>query len=596
MSQPPLMSLQDVRVSFGGKPLFAGLTIHVDKGVKACLVGRNGCGKSTLLKILAGEIDCDAANHFIQPGTRIHYLPQDAIFPDEKTLLELVEQPGVATHESLAMLDMLGMNPQWLCNTLSGGQKRRVALAKALAGNPDVLLLDEPTNHLDLPTIEWLEGELKAYRGALITISHDRTFLENVSERTLWLDRGTLRQFEKGYRYFEQWQEQALEEEEKNLVRMNSRLRQENDWMHGGVTGRRKRNQRRLQQLIDLREEKRSVCATRPQQAKLHALGAAMGSKMVIEAKDIGKSYDNKCLFHDFSTRLLRGDRVGIIGPNGAGKTTLAKVLIGAMNPDSGHVRLGSAVELIYFDQLRESLKPEQTLWESLSEIGGDHLSVQGRPKHIMTHLKDFLFSEKQAHARISTLSGGERNRLALAKTLAQQGDLLVLDEPTNDLDMDTLDLLQEILDDFPGTLILISHDRDFLERLTTSIIALEGDGKILEVFGGYQDYLRQRKEEAQRNVKAVSKVATEKNAPERSVSKRSLTFKERIALEKIPQEIENMTKQCQELEGKLADPLLYSKNADAFLALSQELAQLKSAIEEKEMQWLLLDERAQDG
>jgi len=585
------MSLQNVRVSFGGKPLFAGLTVHIEKGVKACLVGRNGCGKSTLLKILVGQIDCEAENHFIQPGTRIHYLPQDALFPDGKTILELVEQVGVDRHVSLAMLDMLGMNPEGLSQTLSGGQRRRVALAKALAGNPDILLLDEPTNHLDLPAIEWLEGELKAYHGALITISHDRTFLENVSDHTLWLDRGILRQFDKGYRYFEQWQEQALEEEARNLTRLNARLKQENEWMHGGVTGRRRRNQRRLQQLSALREEKRSLVANRPQQAKLNAVGAAMGSKIVVEAKNISKSYNDHVLFRDFSTRLLRGDRVGIIGPNGAGKTTLVKVLIGALLPDSGHARLGATVELIYFDQLREGLNPEQTLWQSLSEIGGDHLSVQGRPKHIMAHLKDFLFSEKQAHARISTLSGGERNRLALAKALAQQGNLLVLDEPTNDLDMDTLDLLQEILADFPGTLILISHDRDFLERLTTSIIALEGEGRILEVVGGYQDYLRQQKGEVQKITKVTKAISP---VQEKSSQKRSLTFKEKIALEKLPQEIANLTQQCQTLEAQLADPHLYQENPQKFLDLSQELVQLKASIEEKEMQWLLLDEKAQ--
>lgn len=589
MSQPPLMSFHDLRVSFGHRTLFENLTIHVEKRDKICLVGQNGSGKSTLLKILADQIEYEYKRKYLQPGLKIHYLPQDSPTSPAKTLLAYIEQPGVMQHEGLAMLDLLELKPEWEWSSLSGGQRRRAALAKALAGSPDLLLLDEPTNHLDMPVIEWLEDELKSYLGAFIVISHDRTFLKNVSERVLWMDRGILRRLDKGYQFFEEWQEQIWEEERKSAIRLNSKLRAEDDWLHGGVTARRKRNQRRLKLLHKLREEKRSLLLNRPSKTSLPVLSPEVSSKMIIEAEMISKAYGENCLFRSFSTRILRGDRIGIIGPNGSGKTTLVKALIGCLAPDKGTVRLGAKIELVYFDQLRESLNLDQTPWEWLCESGGDHVNVQGHSRHVVAYLKDFLFTDNQAKSLIRTFSGGERNRLALAKALAQQGNLLVLDEPTNDLDMDTLDLLQEMLSDFPGTLIVVSHDRDFLDHVTTSVIALEGHGKITEVIGGYQDYLRQLRKEHPAP-KKKSKVVPQM----RSVRppREGLLYKEKIEFEKLPKLIEDLTQRCQDVERRLSEPRIYQNNPQEFLDLSKTLAELKTQLENAEERWLILAEK----
>lgn len=587
MAQPPLISFHGLHVSFGQKPLFTDLTIHVEKREKICLVGLNGSGKSTLLKALAGQVDYECRQEYLQPGLRIHYLHQDPPPSLAPTLLAYVEQPGVNQHEGLAMLDLLQLKPEWSWDSLSGGQRRRAALAKALAGQPDVLLLDEPTNHLDMPIIEWLEGELKDFLGAFIVISHDRTFLKNVSQRTFWLDRGVLRRYDKGYQFFEEWQEQIWEEERKAAMRLNSKLKEEDSWLHGGVTARRKRNQRRLKMLFQLREEKRSLLSNRSSKTHLPVLSPESSSKMIIEAEMIGKSYGEKCLFRSFSTRILRGDRIGIIGPNGSGKTTLVKTLIGRLAPDKGNVRLGAKIELVYFDQLRESLDLDKTPWEWLCETGGDHLMVQGQSRHVIAYLKDFLFTDKQAKSLIRTFSGGERNRLALAKALAQQGNLLVLDEPTNDLDMDTLDLLQEMLSDFPGTLIIVSHDRDFLDHLTTSIIALEGQGEVCEVIGGYQDYLRQ----SRKRLPQPKKKTTPAPQPVRE-QKQGLLYKEKLEFERLPQQIDALTQKCAGLETRLAESQLYQNDPQGFLALSQELADLKAQLEASEERWLLLAEK----
>lgn len=588
MSQPPLIALHNARVSFGGKALFENVTIFLEKGKRTCLVGRNGCGKSTLMKVIAGVIESEHDEFFIQPHIKIHYLPQDEDFPDDKTVLEVALQDDVPQHETESMLDQLDMKPDWLCQTLSGGQKRRLALAKAMAGDPDVLMLDEPTNHLDMPTIEWLEKELRSFRGSLLLISHDRTFLSNVSNQTFWMDRGSLRTLDKGYTAFETWYEETLEEEARILDKLAGKLRQEEDWLQGGVTARRKRNQRRLQDLHRLREQRANLLHNRTKQAKLCPLEPSLASRVAIEAQNIRKSYGDRALIKDFSTRIMRGDRIGIIGPNGAGKTTLVKLLVGRLAPDEGRVKLGKTLELVYFDQLRESLKPNLTPWQWLCGNGGDHLMVQGQSRHVMAHLKDFLFDEKKARAMISTLSGGERNRLALAKALAEQGNLLVLDEPTNDLDMDTLDLLQELLSDFQGTLILVSHDRDFLDRLTTSIIALEGDGEVQEVIGGYKEYLAQRR---QRVTKAPEKPRPTAPSPEPQLNRRKMTFKERIELEKLPQMITDATALCQKLEAALADPNLYDKGFDAIQKINQDLESARAHLEALETRWLELEE-----
>jgi ATP-binding cassette subfamily F protein uup len=585
---PPLISLRDISLSFGGKPLFEGLFNNMMKGDKTCLVGRNGSGKSTFLKVVCGQIDFDRGERFVQPGTRFSYLPQDVWLEPDQSPKEFVMQSGCAPFEADEILDLLKIEGNRLMDGFSGGERRRVALARALVGNPDVLLLDEPTNHLDLPTIEWLEEFLRQYNGALLTISHDRTFLERASSSCLWLDRGILRRHNQGFKDFDAWSEHLLAEEEKQLSKMNTKLKQEMHWLHRGVTARRRRNQGRLHELNKLREEKRAFLSGRPGKLKMGGAGSGEGSQLVIEAHSISKALGDKPLIQNFSTRILRGDRIGIIGPNGVGKTTLVRILAGVLSPDTGTVRQGANIDLIYFDQLRDSLKPNQTLWENLCETGGDHVTVQGQPRHVMAYLKDFLFEEKQARSPVSILSGGEKNRLALAKALIKPGNALVLDEPTNDLDMDTLDLLIEMVSDFTGTLLLVSHDRDFLDKLTTSIIALEGDGLIRECVGGYQDYARQyppRKEAAQ-PPKASPKESIGRPKPTRRFS-----YHEKREHETLPVRMDHLMREIRAAETRLEDPAFYNAHPQEFIKVTEALTTAREELARAETRWLELDE-----
>jgi ATP-binding cassette subfamily F protein uup len=582
---PPLISLRDISLSFGGNPLFKGLFNNITKGDKTCLVGRNGCGKSTFLKIVCGQMDFDQGERFVQPGTRFSYLSQDVWLEPGQTPKEFVMQSGCAPFEADEILDLLKMDQDRPMEGFSGGERRRVALARALVGSPDVLLLDEPTNHLDLPTIEWLEEFLKQYAGALLTISHDRTFLERVSSSCLWLDRGTLHRHNQGFKDFDVWSEHLLAEEEKHLSKMNTKLKEELHWLHRGVTARRKRNQGRLRELNKLREEKRAFLSGQAGKLKMSGASSEGGSKLVIEAQSISKALGNKVLIQNFSTRILRGDRIGIIGPNGVGKTTLIRMLAGVLSPDSGTVRLGKTIDLIYFDQLRDNLKPNETLWQNLCDTGGDHVTVQGQPRHVMAYLKDFLFEEKQVRSPVSILSGGEKNRLALAKALTSPGNVLILDEPTNDLDMDTLDLLIEMVSDFTGTLLLVSHDRDFLDKLTTSIIALEGDGLIRECVGGYQDYMRQYPPQ-----KDTTRT-TSKEIIERPKSARRFTYNEKREYEMLPARMEQLMQDIAEAEARLEDPAFYANHPQEFMKVTQVLTVAKEELGRIEGRWLELDE-----
>lgn len=587
MAQPPLISLRDISLTFGGKPLFEGLFNNISKGDKTCLVGRNGSGKSTFLKIVCGQIDIDNGERFVQPGTRISYLPQDVWLEADQTPKQFVMQSGCAAFEADEILDLLKMDRDRLMDGFSGGERRRVALARALVGDPDVLLLDEPTNHLDLPTIEWLEEYLRQYTGALLSISHDRTFLERVSNSCLWLDRGLLHRHNKGFADFENWSDHLLAEEEKTFSKMNTKLKQEMEWLHRGVTARRKRNQGRLRQLHTLREEKRAFMSGQIGKLKMAGADAEGGSRLVIEAKSISKTLGGKPLIQDFSTRILRGDRIGIIGPNGTGKTTLIRMLAGVMPPDSGTVRLGTNIDLIYFDQLRDTLKPNDTLWQTLCDTGGDHVSVQGHPRHVMAYLKDFLFEEKQARSPVSILSGGEKNRLALAKALTRPGNVLILDEPTNDLDMDTLDLLIEMVSDFTGTLLIVSHDRDFLDRLTTSIIALEGDGLIRECVGGYQDYIRQFPPQKD----AVKSLKAPKEVVDRPKQIRKITYNEKREYDLLPARMDELIKEISTAEARLEDPAFYRNHPQEFMKVTESLTNAKEELARAETRWLELDE-----
>ena len=472
-----LLRLKDACVRFSGTPVFEGLTAQILEGDRICLVGRNGCGKSTLLKAIAKIYELDDGEHFLMPGQNLVYLEQDKNYPLGISTADLLESYGAKPHEGRSILDKLGIDPESTLNNASGGQKRRFALAESLVRNPTILLLDEPTNHLDLPSIQWLEEYLARLRGAVVMISHDRRFLENTSNTTWWIDRGTLHVNKKGFKEFDAWSSILMEEEERRLEKLNTRLRLETDWLHYGVTARRKRNQGRLQRLHELRAERRDVMQNKTRSIDVNPVNLPRGSKIIIEAKEIEKSYGDRTVVKPFSCRILHQDKIGIIGPNGAGKSTLVKMLVGELQPDAGNVKQGTTLKVTYIDQMRSELNPTDTLWETLCPEGGDQVWVGNETKHVVGYLKEFLFNESQIRGQVSILSGGEKNRLLLAKAMASPGNLLVLDEPTNDLDMDTLDLLVECLQGYLGTLIVVSHDRDFLDRTVTSTYVVSGAG-----------------------------------------------------------------------------------------------------------------------
>src|SRR5579872_6060873 len=541
---PPLIQLKDIALTFGGTPLLADVELSVSAGERLCLIGRNGSGKSTLLKIVAGIIEPDHGSRFVQPGVTIRYLPQEPDFAGFATTAAYVEAglgPGDDRHPARYVLEQLGLRGDEDPAHLSGGEARRAALARVLAPSPDILLLDEPTNHLDLTTIEWLESELDQRRSALVLISHDRRFLANLSRATAWLDRGKIRQIDRGFAAFEAWRDEVLAEEEREQHKLDRKIVDEEHWLRYGVSGRRKRNIKRLGNLRALRQQRRDYRG-QAGNANLTAAEAEKSGRLVIEARNISRTYGERKIVDNFSIRIQRGDRVGIVGPNGAGKTTLIEMLTGANPPDSGSVRLGANIEMATLDQHRESLDPKSTLAEALTGGRGDHVMVGGKPKHVVGYMKDFLFSEEQRRTPLEALSGGERGRLMLARALAKPSNLLVLDEPTNDLDLETLDVLEEMLGDYEGTVILISHDRDFLDRVVTSVIVPEGNGRWIEYAGGYTDMLAQRGADLKRDI--VKPVTTEREkavtakTPELS-PRRRLNFNEKHALETLPNKME---------------------------------------------------------
>ncbi|HEX2116984.1 MAG TPA: ATP-binding cassette domain-containing protein [Alphaproteobacteria bacterium] len=596
---PPIIALKGASVAFGPRQLFAGLDVGVGRGERACLVGRNGSGKSTLLKAMAGLVDLDAGERFVQPGIRVAYLAQETPAIGSTTVAEHVQSgapAGVAAYQIEEILSRLQLDGARPLASLSGGEARRASLARALAGEPDVLLLDEPTNHLDLPTIEWLERHLAGYAGGVLLISHDRAFLSRMSDRTFWLDRGKLRVLERGYAHFEAWSDTILEEEEKTLAKLEKRIESETEWLGRSITARRKRNEGRKRRLLEMRAARANWVGAAGR-AKLAAATEDSRSRLVIETEGISKSFaaadgTPRALVKDFSTRIMRGDRIGIIGPNGAGKTTLVRLLTGQLEPDTGTVRLAKTVTPAYFDQRRASLDPAKTLWNTLVPDGGDHVLVRGRPRHVVAYLRDFLFDEKQAKTLVRSLSGGERNRLLLARTLAQPSNLLVLDEPTNDLDVDTLDLLQEVLDEYEGTLLLVSHDRDFLDRLVNGTFVLLGDGRVREYAGGYSDYLIQSQGDRPLPQRA-SRAAEKKPAPEPPRPQRArMSYKEARELETLGRDIEALTAERDALEAQLADPTLYERDRAAFDAATRRTAEVRARLAEAEERWLELEMR----
>jgi ATP-binding cassette subfamily F protein uup len=496
MPSPPLLLLQDITLTFGTAPLLAGSGLAVSAGDRVCLVGRNGSGKSTLLRIAAGLVTPDGGRRFIQPGSTIRYLPQEPDLTGFANVLAYAEA-GLGPdmdgdrYRARYLLEQLGLTGEENPATLSGGEARRAALAQVLAASPDILLLDEPTNHLDLPGIEWLERELSGMRSGIVVISHDRRLLERLSRTTTWLDRGLTRTLDRGFAEFEPWRDAVLEQEETDRHKLGRKIAMEEDWLRYGVTARRKRNQKRLGDLIGLRKKRREYRAAQGT-VRMAASQADLSGRLVAVAEDVSKFFGDRAVVRKFSTRVLRGDRIGIVGPNGAGKTTLLNLLTGASQPDEGEVKIGASLEQVTLDQRRETLDPAQTLAQALTGGAGDTVTVNGQSRHVVSYMKDFLFGPEQANTPVGVLSGGERGRLTLARAFARPSNLLVLDEPTNDLDLETLDLLQELLAEYAGTVLLVSHDRDFLDRVVTSVIAGTGDGTWTEYAGGYTDMLAQ--------------------------------------------------------------------------------------------------------
>ncbi|MBY0383471.1 MAG: ATP-binding cassette domain-containing protein [Xanthobacteraceae bacterium] len=594
----PLIQLKDIALTFGGTPLLTSAELSVEAGERICLIGRNGSGKSTLLKIVAGIIEPDRGTRFVQPGATVRYLPQEPDFANYTTTLGYVEaglHPGDDSYQARYLIEQLGLTGEENPANLSGGEARRAALARVLAPSPDILLLDEPTNHLDLTTIEWLERELNSRRGALVMISHDRRFLSNLSRATVWLDRGETRRIEKGFSAFETWRDEILAEEEREQHKLDRKIVAEEHWLRYGVSGRRKRNVKRLGNLHELRGQRRDYRGATGK-ATLTATEADASGKLVIEAKHIMKSFGERRIVDDFSTRVARSDRVGIVGPNGAGKTTLINILTGAEPPDSGIVRLGANIEMATLDQHRESLDPKSTLAEALTGGRGDTVMVNGKPKHVVGYMKDFLFSQEQARTPLEVLSGGERGRLMLARALAKASNLLVLDEPTNDLDLETLDVLEEMLGDYDGTVILISHDRDFLDRVVTSVIVPEGQGRWIEYAGGYSDMLTQRGSDLkEKTVKGTqqsgkeAKTATSSSAPS-AAARRRLSFNEKHALETLPKSMEKLRRDIARLQQQLDDPTLYTRDRKTFDTSSAALTKAQNDLDTAEEKWLELE------
>ncbi|MCP3418073.1 ABC-F family ATP-binding cassette domain-containing protein [Bradyrhizobium brasilense] len=596
MAPPPLIQLKNISLTFGGTPLLTGVELSVSAGERVCLIGRNGSGKSTLLRIAAGLVEPDAGSRFVQPGATIRYLPQEPDFGDHKTTLAYVEAglgPGDDHYQARYLLEQLGLSGEEDPAHVSGGEARRAALARVLAPSPDILLLDEPTNHLDLPTIEWLEGELESRRCALVLISHDRRFLTNLSRTTAWLDRGQIRQIERGFGAFETWRDEVLAEEEREQHKLDRKIVNEEHWLRYGVSGRRKRNVKRLGNLHALRDQRRNYRGATGN-ATLAAAEAEKSGRLVIEAKNIAKAYGERRIVDGFSTRIQRGDRLGIVGPNGAGKTTLVHLLIGNDPPDSGSVRLGANIEMATLDQHRESLDPKLTLAEALTGGRGDHVMVGDKSKHVIGYMKDFLFAQEQRGTPLEALSGGERGRLMLARALAKPSNLLILDEPTNDLDLETLDVLEDMLGDYEGTVILISHDRDFLDRVVTSVIVPEGQGRWIEYAGGYSDMLAQRGADVKRETVKAEAATEEKKeakaaAPE-AAPRRRLSFNEKHALETLPKTIDKLHNEIAKQQKLLDDPDLYTKDRKTFDAASAAIAKAQQELAAAEDRWLELE------
>ncbi len=585
----PILSYENLGLIQGSGWLFRNLDIHVGQRDRLALIGRNGAGKSTLLRLLAGQVDPDEGRRTVVPGTRVIMLEQDPDVSRFATLRDYVESGDDAPlgHEANAIADQLGIDLDREAASASGGERRRAAIVRALAQEPDVLLLDEPTNHLDIFAIDWLEQWLSRYNGAFIAISHDRTFLTRLTRQTLWLDRGNVRRAEIGFGGFEAWTEQVHAEEQRNAERLDAKLKIEEHWLHRGVTGRRRRNQGRLAKLHEMRAERAAMMG--PQGTAAIGLGHEDGrSKVVMDVDHVSKSYGDRPIIRDFSLRVTRGDRIGIVGANGAGKTTLLRLLTGELEPDTGTIKLAKTLDGIVIDQQRRLMAPDKTVRDVLAD-GGEWIDVLGVRKHIHGYLKEFLFDPSLTEAKVGTLSGGERSRLLLAREFARPSNLIVLDEPTNDLDLETLDLLQEVISDYDGTVLIVSHDRDFLDRTVTITLGLDGSGQIDVVAGGYEDWQRRRRPQAdaKKSTKAVA-------APPAPAATRKLSYKDQRDYDLLPARIEEIEAAIIRDEALLADPDLYRKDHARFTRLTQAIDKARAEKDAAEMRWLDLAEQVE--
>jgi len=589
----PILSYEDLGLIQGEGWLFRHLDLYVGERDRLALIGRNGAGKTTLLKCLADLNETDEGKRTIVPGTNVVLLEQDPNMEGFATLEEWVlhGRDAPQAHEAAAIADQLGIDLSRPTATASGGERRRAAITRALAQQPDVLLLDEPTNHLDLGAIEWLEEWLKRFTGAFIAISHDRTFLTRLTRSCIWLDRGQLRRAEIGFGGFDAWTERVYEEEARAAEKLDAKLKIELHWLQRGVTARRRRNQGRLAKLHEMREQRAAMLGSAGT-ANLALAKDDVRSKTVIDADQVSKSYGERTIIRDFSLRIQRGDRIGLVGPNGAGKTTLLKLLTGEIAPDSGKVTRARTLSGIVIDQQRKLMEPDKRVKDVLAN-GGDWIEVRGHKKHIKGYLKEFLFDPALADAPIGSLSGGERSRLLLAREFAREANLLVLDEPTNDLDLETLDLLQEVIADYDGTVLIVSHDRDFLDRTVTITLGLDGSGKVDVVAGGYEDWVRKRYEAARAPAKAAAKEAPA-SQPRSGSAARKLSYKDQRDYDRLPGEIERLQAEIVNAEEALHDPDLYTRDPERFAKLTERIARNRTEIEAAEYRWLEVAELAE--
>ena len=602
MARAPLLQVNEISLTFGGDPVFENMSLVVQTGDRLALVGRNGSGKSTLMKVMAGLVEADSGEVIVGPGVSVGYMEQDPDLTGFETLGDFASH-GLDPSEMYKVEragEGLKFDPARPVSTASGGERRRAALARLMASEPELMLLDEPTNHLDIEAIRWLEDELKTTRAAFVIISHDRAFLRELTRATLWVDRGVVRRQEIGFGGFEAWRDQMWEEEDMQRHKLNRKIKAEARWAVEGISARRKRNQGRVRALQDLRAERASQITRQGTAAMALEAGPKSGRK-VVEAIGITKAFGDKSILRPFDITIQRGDRIALVGPNGVGKTTLLNMLIGKEQPDCGEIKLGTNLEIALFDQARAQLDGDMTLWDSLTgdpemRVSGkaDQILVRGQPKHVVGYLKEFLFDEGQARAPVRSLSGGEKARLLLAKIMARSSNMLVLDEPTNDLDVETLDLMQELLSTYDGTVLLVSHDRDFLDRVAATTIAMEGDGKATVYAGGWTDYLAQRQQDDfDQSVIAKAKTGAKGEKP-KAAAQAGLSFTEKHRLESLPAEIKRLEAEIAKLEELMSDPALYTDNPVKFQKATDALIERNDKLQDAEAEWLMLEEKAE--